>query len=179
MKKLIAIVCASVAMFITGCKTVPTPAEIETASYAIGVSTALVCNMTKISDRDRQIVIDIISEVKYCCPTAGQTIVDAWTDIAKAHINELVKKGEITEIEGQLILKTFEVIASAGDYMIRIRWPKIGQYTDLVLAATNGFCDGFLTVFKPVNTNMFSTSNISFTRSYDTDAYNYLLSIRK
>lgn len=179
MKKLIAIVCASVAMFIAGCKTVPTPAEIETASYAIGVSTALVCNMTKISDRDRQIVIDIVADVKYCCPTAGQTIVDAWTGIAKAHVDELVKKGEITEIEGQLILKTFEVIASAGDYMIRIRWPKIGQYTDLVLAATNGFCDGFLASFKPVNTNMFSASNAKSNRKYDADAYNYLMTARK
>ena len=53
MKKLIAIVCASVALFLSGCKTLPTPAELETASYAIGVSTAMVCNMTKISDKDR------------------------------------------------------------------------------------------------------------------------------
>ena len=50
MKKLILGTIMSVALVLTGCKSIPTPAEIETASYAIGVSTAMVCNMTKISD---------------------------------------------------------------------------------------------------------------------------------
>ena len=176
MKKLIAIVCASVALFLSGCKTLPTPAELETASYAIGVSTAMVCNMTKINDKDRQIVIDIMNEVKYCCPTAGQTVVDAWTKTAQDHINKLVEAKEITETEGQLIFKTFGVVASAADYMMRVRWPKIGEYTDLVLAATNGFCDGFLAVFKPTNVNRFAASAVS--RDYDVDTYNYLMSTR-
>lgn len=179
MKKLIAIVCASVAMFLSGCKTLPTPAELENASYATGVSTAMVCNMTKISDKDRQIIIDIMNEVKYCCPTAGQTIVEAWAKTAQDYVKKLVDSKEITEVEGQLILKTFDVVASAADYMIRIRWPKIGQYADLVLAVTNGFCDGFLVVFKPANTNgqMFASPNDH--RDYDVDAYNYLMTVRK
>lgn len=176
MKKLIAIVCASVALLLSGCKTLPTPAELETASYAIGVSTAMVCNMAKISDKDRQIVIDIMNEVKYCCPTAGQTVVDAWTKTAQDYVKNLVEAKEITETEGQLILKTFDVVASAVDYMIRVRWPKIGQYTDLVLAATNGFCDGFLVVFKPANANGFAAP---VARDYDVEAYNYLMSVRK
>lgn len=155
----------------------PTPAELETASYAIGVSTAMVCNMTKINDKDRQIVIDIMNEVKYCCPTAGQTVVDAWTETAQDYVKKLVDAKEITEIEGKLILKTFDVVASAADYMVRIRWPKIGQYTDLVLAATNGFCDGFLTVFKPANVNGFAAPVVN--RDYDVEAYNYLMTVRK
>ena len=175
MKKLIAIICASVALFLSGCKTLPTPAELETASYAIGVSTAMVCNMTKISDKDRQIVIDIMNEVKYCCPTAGQTVVDAWTKTAQDYVKKLVDAKEITEAEGLLIFKTFGVVASAADYMMRVRWPKIGQYTDLVLAATNGFCDGFLAVFKPANANGFAAS---VTRDYDVEAYNYLMKTR-
>lgn len=176
MKKLIAIVCASVALFLSGCKTVPTPAELETASYAIGISTAMVCNMTKITDKDRQIIIDIMNEVKYCCPTAGQTLAEAWTQVAKDHINKLVEQKVITEAEGQLIFKTFDLVVSAGDYMIRIRWPKIGQYTDLVLAATNGFCDGFLVAFKPANINGFAAP---VARDYDVEAYNYLMTVRK
>ena len=176
MKKLLITICASVALLLPGCKTMPTPAELETASYAIGISTALVCNMTKISDRDRQIVIDIMNDIKYVCPTASQTIVDAWTDTAEKTIDELVKKGEITEIDGKLILKTFDLVASAGDYMIRIRWPKIGEYRDLVLAATNGFCDGFLTSFKPANVNGFAAEAVN--REYDVEAYNYLMTVR-
>ena len=176
MKKLIAIVCAVVCMVFAGCKTMPTPAELETASYAIGVSTAMVCNMTKISDKDRQIVIDIMNEVKYCCPTAGQTVVDAWTKTAQDYVKKLVDAKEITEAEGLLIFKTFGVVASAADYMMRVRWPKIGKYTDLVLAATNGFCDGFLAAFKPANADRFAVRAAS--RDYDVDAYNYLMKTR-
>lgn len=177
MKKLITIVYAAVALIIAGCKTMPTPAEIETASYAIGVSTAMVCNMQKITDKDRQIIIDIMNEVKYCFPAPGQSLTDAWTNIAMQVVGGYVKKGEITEVEGQLILKTFGVITSAGDYMIRVRWPKIGEYTDLVLAATNGFCDGFLTVFKPADANRYAVKAVR--KDYDVEAYNYLMSAIK
>lgn len=175
MKKIVLSVIATFGL-LAGCKTVPSEDTLFSTSYAIGVSTALVINQTKISDADRNVIIEIMNEVKYCCPTAGQTVVDAWSGVAKAHIAELVKKGEITEIEGQLILKTFDLVASAGDYMIRIRWSKIGQYTDLVLAATNGFCDGFLVVFKPANVNRFAAP---VARDYDVEAYNYLMSVRK
>lgn len=177
MKKALLSACVAIAMVVAGCKTVPTPAELETASYAIGASTALVCNMTKISDKDRQVVVDIVNEISYCVPTQGQTIVQAWTKVAQDHVAELIKKGEITELEGSLILKTFDTVASAADYMIRVRWPKIGEYSDLVMAATHGFCDGFLTYFKPANTTSFVSG--AERRPYDKDAYNYLISVRR
>ena len=175
MKRLITIVCSAVIAILAGCKTVPTPAELESASYAIGVSTALVCNMTKISDKDRQIIIDIMNDIKYTCPTAGQTIAEAWTKTAQDYVKNLIDAKEITEIEGALIIKTFNTIVSAADYMMRVRWPKIGQYTDLVLAVTNGFCDGFLTCFKPANTNGFAAPA---RYDYDVEAYNYLMVTR-
>ena len=180
MKKLIAMAIAAAILAVStiGCKSIPAPAEVETASYAIGVSTALVCNMTKINDKDRQIIIDIMNEVKYCTPTAGQTVVEAWTQTAKDYVKKLVEAKEITEIEGALILKTFDTVASAVDYMVRIRWPKIGQYTDLVLAATNGFCDGFLVAFKPTNQNRTMLAAPVSHRDYDVEAYNYLMSVK-
>lgn len=174
MKKLIAIVCAAVCMVFAGCKTMPTPAQIETTSYAIGASTALVCNMTKISDQDRQIIINIMNDVKYYTPTAGESIAVAWTGIAQQHVNKLIEDKKINEAEGVLIMKAFDTVASAADYMIRVRWPKIAEYTDLVVSATHGFCDGFLTSFKPVNT----TVGFSATQHvYDEDAYNYLIAL--
>lgn len=176
MKKLIAIVCTVICMVFAGCKTMPTPAQIETTSYTIGISTALVCNMTKISDRDRGIIIDIMNDIQYYTPTTGQTLVEAWIDVAQKHANKLVEKDEITEIECQLIMKTFDTVVSAADYMIRVRWPKISEYTDLVTAATHGFCDGFLTTFKPTNpANGFAAT---VRAAYDEEAYNYLISIK-
>ena len=92
-------------------------------------------------------------------PTQGQTIVEAWTNIAEDHVAKLITKGDITEAEGKLILKIFDTVANASDYMIRVRWPKIGKYSDLVLAITHGFCDGFLAYFKLANVqNGFSVS---------------------
>ena len=176
MKKLIAIVCAVVCMVFAGCKTMPTPAQIETSSYTIGVSTALVCNMTKISDRDRAVIIDIMNDIQYYTPTSGQTLAEAWLDVAQKHVDGLVKKGEITEVEGKLIMKAFDTVVSAADYMIRVRWPKISEYTDLVAAATHGFCDGFLAAFKPANADRFAVRTAS--RDYDVEAYNYLMSTR-
>ena len=176
MKKLIAIVCTVVCMVFAGCKTMPTPAQIETASYAIGVSTALVCNMTKISDRDRAVIIDIMNDIQYYTPTSRQTLAEAWLDIAQKHVDGLVKKSEITEVEGKLIMKAFGTVVSAADYMIRVRWPKISEYTDLVAAATHGFCDGFLVTFKSTNpTNGFAAP---VRAAYDEEAYNYLISIK-
>ena len=178
MKKLILGTIMSVALVFTGCKSIPTPAEIETASYAIGVSTAMVCNMTKISDRDRQVIIDIVGEIKYCCPTSGQTLVEAWTVIASNHVAVLVKEKKITEAEAKVILVDFDAVLVTADYMVRTRWPVIGERIDLAVSATSGFCNGFLTVFKPVNQITFSVSNTTRVK-YDEDAYNYLMSQKK
>lgn len=177
MKKFLLVVCAVVAITLTGCKSMPTPAQGEEAAYAIGASTALVCNMTKIDDKDRQIIIDIVNEISYCMPTQGQTIVEAWTKVAEDHVAKLIAKGQITEVESKLILKIFDTVANSADYMIRVRWPEIGKYSDLVLAITHGFCDGFLAYFEPANIqNGFSVSK-SY-RLYDEDAFNYLISIK-
>lgn len=169
-----AAICAAICVVFTGCKTLPTPAQIETASYAIGASAALACNMTKISDADRQIVIDIMNDIKYYTPTAGESIAVVWTSIAQQHVSKLVEDKKVNEAESALIISAFGTVSSAADYMVRIRWPEISAYADLVVAATHGFCDGFLTSFKPAT----SATGFSAPRmQYDEDAYNYLIKL--
>lgn len=183
MKKLILGTIMSVALVFTGCKSIPTPAEIETASYAIGVSTAMVCNMTKISDRDRQVMIDIVGEIRYCCPTSGQSIVESWTVITSNHVVNLINEKKITEAEAKVILDVFDTVLVTADYMVRTRWSVIGERVDLAVSATSGFCNGFLTVFKPTDKVAFSVSTTSVESSirvkYDEEAYNYLMSQKK
>ena len=180
MKKLILSTIMSVALVFTGCKSIPTPAEIETASYTIGISTAMVCNMTKIGDKDRQVMIDIVGEIRYCCPTSGHSLVESWTVIASNHVVDLVKEKKITEAEAKVILDVFDTVLVTADYMVRTRWPIISERIDL---ATSGFCNGFLAVFKPTNQATFSTSVKSVTPDvrvkYDEETYNYLMSQRK
>ena len=183
MKKLILSTIMSVALVFTGCKSIPTPAEIETASYAIGVSTAMVCNMTKISDGDRQIMIDIVGEIRYLCPTSGQSLVEIWTDRASNHVADLVKENKITEDEANVIRIKFDTILATADYMVRTRWPIISERIDLAASATSGFCNGFLKVFKPTNQVTFSVSTTNNEQNeivkYDEEAYNYLMSRKK
>ena len=183
MKKLILSTIMSVALVFTGCKSIPTPAEIETASYAIGVSTAMVCNMTKIGDKDRQVMIDIVGEIRYCCPTSGHSLVESWTVIASNHVVDLVKEKKITEAEAKVILDVFDTVLVTADYMVRTRWPVINERIDLAVSATSGFCNGFLAVFKPTNQATFSASVKGVTPDvrvkYDEETYNYLMSQRK
>ena len=183
MKKLILSTIMSVALVFTGCKSIPTPAEIETASYAIGVSTAMVCNMTKISDKDRQVMIDIVGEIRYCCPTSGHSLVESWTVIASNHVVDLVKENKITEAETKVILDVFDTVLVTADYMVRTRWPVISERIDLAVSATSGFCDGFLKVFKTENQVTLSSSATNADPNeivkYDEEAYNYLMSRKK
>lgn len=183
MKKLILSTIMSVALVFTGCKSIPTPAEIETASYTIGISTAMVCNMTKISDKDRQVMIDIVGEIRYCCPTSGHSLVESWTVIASNHVVDLVKEKKITEAEAKVILDVFDTVLVTADYMVRTRWPVISERIDLAVSATSGFCNGFLAVFKPTNQVTFSVSTTNNNQNvrvkYDEEAYNYLMSKKK
>jgi len=180
------LMCASL-LFVSGCKTLPTPETMETTSYAIGVSTGLVANMTKIDDDSRNAICDIMGAVATVIPEDGQTFEDAWMDVAKRHTQALIDKGTITQAQGELILAAVRLAVKGIDYVF-IRYPEAKQYKELVTAATRGFCNGFLTVFKPVNGEKVSctamcpcSSNAEMVKvggvwiPYDEAAYKYLL----
>lgn len=171
MNKLLVIIGAAVTAVFTGCKSVPTTDGMYTTANAIGVSAGMVANLSKIDDQSRNVVVDIINEVDQCIPQTNQTFEAAWTPVAEAHTAKLIEDGKITKEQAVLILKAFNLAVCGIDYLFDVRYPKARQYQDLVEAAVHGFTDGFLTVFKPVNT--FGASNgITF----DAPAYNYLLS---
>ena len=161
---------AIMSVSVVGCKSVPTVSQLETASYMVGTTTGVICNMTKISDKDRQIIIDIVAEISHYTPTQSETLAQAWTKIAKEHTAKLIDEGKITAEEGTLILNVFSSIADAGEYIVEVKWPTIIQYTDLTAAATRGFCNGFLTTFKPVNSDSLQSAPI------DRRAFSYLMS---
>ena len=67
MKKIVLSIIAAFGL-LAGCKTVPSEDTLFSTSYAIGVSTALVMNQTKISDNNRNIIINIIQKVDEAMP---------------------------------------------------------------------------------------------------------------
>jgi len=99
MKKLVLGVIAAIAMTFAGCKSVPSVDTLSSTSYAIGVSTALVMNQTKISDTDRNVIIEIMKKVDEAVPQTGKTFTDAWTPIATEYVGQLVADGKLDKTQ--------------------------------------------------------------------------------
>ena len=168
MKKLIMSLAAAVTLAFTGCKSIPSTDSMTNTSYAVGAASGMIANQTKIDDESRNVVIAIISEVDKCIPQTNQTFEAAWMPIAKEHTQKLIDDKKIDAGQGELILGAFDVACKGIDYLMKVRYPKAMQYTELVEAATHGFCSGFLTTFKPAN----SVSAVKV--EIDTEAYEYL-----
>ena len=96
-------------------------------------------------------VVAVMEEVARAIPAQGQSFEDAWTHVAKEVIAKLVADGKIDEGQGQLALAAFSIAVKGIDYIFDVRFPKARQYEELVAAASAGFTEGFLTVFKPVD----------------------------
>lgn len=167
--KLFCAIAAIAATILTGCKTTPTPEQMSTTSYTIGVTTAIVANQTKLDDVARGEIIAIMNKVSTVVPETNQTFETVWTPIATEHVTKLIAEKKITDAQGLLIKSAFSVVCKGIDYIITIRFPKSQQYAELVQAATHGFCDGFLSNFKPAMSMRSSTKYI-----VDAEAMKYL-----
>ena len=150
--KMMAAAMAAAGMFIcSGCKNLPTADVMESTASSIGVAAGLVANETKIDDKARNTIVEIVNEVSRVVPGKGQTFEDAWTPVAKELVAKLIADGKIDEGIGTVSLAAFGVAVKGIDYIFTVRYPKAKEYEELVAAAVKGFTNGFLTVFKPVN----------------------------
>ncbi|MBO6031744.1 MAG: hypothetical protein J6Q22_09745 [Prevotella sp.] len=168
LKVCLAVLVAAVSVAMSGCKKLPTADVMKKTATSIGVAAGLVANETKIDDKTRNAVVAIMEEVARVTPKEGQTFADAWTPVAKEVISKLVAEGKITEGIGTIALGVFGIAVKGIDYIFDVRYPKARQYEELVAAAVSGFTEGFLTVFKPVD----SAKSVSFTA--DEDAVKWL-----
>lgn len=173
---------ACIGLAFTGCKTVPSNDAMYTTSYAIGVAAGMITNETKIDDESRNAVCEIMSIVRSCTPATNETFEAKWMDIARAHVDTLVKEGKLDKVQGEIVLTAFRLACKGIDYVFEVRFPKAKQYKELVTSAIDGFCDGFLLVFKPVNDGECNDCCIDCGErgiSFDVNAYRYLKGIRK
>ena len=178
MKKLIIGIAIAIACITAnlGCKSVPINDKMYMTSYAIGASTGLVADMTKVDDWSRNKVIEIVNIVDAYVPQTNETFTQAWTPIADTLIAEWKKAGEIDADQIILISGAFKLVCEGIDYVFIVRYPKARQYQELVEAATHGFSAGFLTTFKSAN-QTFSASpfaNDNSSVEIDQAAYKYL-----
>lgn len=176
MKKIILGIVAAFTAILTGCKTTPSTDTMYSSSYAIGVSAALVMNQTKISDEDRNIIIDIVNEVNASVPDTNTTFSVAWTTIAQKHVDDLVTAGKLDEAQSKIIMSLFTAAVKTIDYVVYKRYPVVGQNIELIEAVTHGFCNGLLTYYTPANT---VAAAVGPKTVYDKEAYDYMLKLTK
>lgn len=175
MKKLLSVAIATIALtmsFVTaGCKTVPTADTVYGCSKAIGVSAGIVFNELKLTDKQHNKAVEIVTKVYAVTPEVGQTFTEAWSDIAARHVRELVENGEISELDGKFIYEAAVFAMNGMDYLMA-KYPVVKTDKDLLFAAVNGFGDGFLAIAKPVNYN--DEQNAAKGLSADANALDYM-----
>lgn len=149
--KMLAVVAAAAITVCAGCKALPTADGMKATATSIGYAAGLVANETKIDDKARNTIVDIMYAVDRVVPQEGQTFEEAWTPVAKEVVAKLTASGKIDEGVGTIALTAFGVAVKGVDYIFTVRFPKAREYEELVGAAVSGFTEGFLAVFKPVN----------------------------
>lgn len=167
--KMMAAFAAIATIVCTGCKSLPTAEVMKSTATSIGYAAGLVANETKIDDKARNTIVDIVNEVAKVVPAKGQTFEDAWTPVAKEIVAKLIAEGKIDEGIGTISLAAFGIAVKGIDYIFDVRYPKAREYEELVAAAVSGFTEGFLAAFKPVNGD---TKGISY--KADDAAYKWL-----
>lgn len=149
MKKLIGIIMAAALFALSGCT--PSEDQVKATATAIGYAAGLVANETPIKEDARNAVVEVLTDVRSCLPSDGQSFTDAWTPVVKSKVSELVESGKIDAATGELVTSVALMAAKGVDYLFDVRFPKARQYANLVSAGASGAIDGFLAVFKPVN----------------------------
>lgn len=150
MKKIIASVCALVmtigmSVGIVGCDDVITPEKIELAARSIGLAAGYAVDMSKMSDKDRNVVIQVVDTVSAVVPVGTQSFTEVWTPAVAKLLDE---KG-LNDSAKMLITSAMSIAIQGLDYMFDVRWPKAREYEGCVSAGVHGFAYGFKTVISP------------------------------
>lgn len=128
----------TVALVITGCKSIPTTETMYKISSACGTATGLIINEAKMTVQAKEVFVKIVQDVRTSVPKTNETFTMAWAPIAKKHVTDLTIAGKIDAGTGLIILQAFGVVTLGIDYVFE-RYPEAKQYEQLVSAATDGF----------------------------------------
>ena len=167
--KMMVVIATAALCAMSGCKSVPTPEKIEAVAKLTGTSAAMVVNMTKIDEKSKTVILEIMDKVAEVVPQTNQTFTEVWTPIAEEYVNKLVEEKKIDEGQGQLIVSGFSIVCNGIDYIFDVRYPKAKQYKELVEAAVHGFIDGYKSISISVGLKSAAAKT-----AYDTKAYDYL-----
>lgn len=137
---------------VIGCHTLPTEDKMYGIGVGFGGSTGLVLDQCDVEPEVRNRIIEIVNICRTVVPQEGETVWDAWSRSASAYVGELVKSGKLTAVQGELTMAAFNLVVKGLKLLVE-RHEEVGTYGALAIAAIGGFCDGFLSVYKPADAN--------------------------
>ena len=97
MKKIVMTIIAAFAMLFTGCDKEPSVEKITSTATAVGKAAGFVANQTKMDNKSRTVVIEIVTKASAVVPGKDQSFAEAWSPIAKEVVDKLVSEGKINE----------------------------------------------------------------------------------
>jgi len=139
---------AMTVVLFSGCKDLPDAATIGSLSKAVGYAAGITCNLTKMSEKTKTNLVEILDIAAEVLPEKDQSFTEVWTPLVKDLVGKAVAEKKIENGEGQLIILAMGVVTKGLDYVFDVRWPNAKKYTDLVAAGTKGFVEGFKSVLK-------------------------------
>lgn len=134
-----------------GCKSTPTTDQMYNTSYSVGISAGMVCDQIEKVDEVRDQVVEAVKACREVTPMPGASFAKAWRLEAEVVTSRLIDAGKIDQGQARLIEDCAYLLGEGLDYGMTLFPDSVKKNTELVQAAVNGGCDGFLVVFKPTD----------------------------
>lgn len=137
---------------VSGCKYPPSDEKGRKIGVGVGGATGLVLDACGLDDESRNATIEIVTGICTTTPQEGETIEQCWTRIAEETVKRLQEAGKLTSAQAAAVLAAFKLVIKAWQ-ILEERHPEVKAWCSFTVAVVNGFCTGFLAVYKPANCN--------------------------
>ena len=155
------LVVTAVFFIFVGCKSTPTTDQVYNTSYACGISAGMVCDQIEKVDEVRDTVVEVVKACREVTPMPGASFAKAWRYEAEVVTARLIDAGKIDQGKASLIEDCAYLLGEGLDYGMTLFPDSVKRNAELVQAAVNGGCDGFLTVFKPTDNKIRSVEKLN------------------
>ena len=133
---------------VSGCKNPPVEELGRTVGRGVGGATGLVLDQCGLKDEVRNAVVSVVERIGSCTPSEGESVSDVIRRVADEHVAELVAGGRITQVQGAAVSAAVTLLLK-GWAIVEYRYPAAKAWCGFSAAAVGGFCEGFLSVYRP------------------------------